>query len=161
VPFLHLQLQGEIAGPDGKKHALPPQVALQLRGPAVQVALHFPAVVAQELTNRGESLPNPVVGEALIDTGASFSCIDVEAARDLGLSQIDVAIMHSASHADQEMPVYFAAIELLGMGARLEQRVMGASLKALGLVALIGRDALATWVLFYNGPTGQVTVIQP
>ncbi len=59
------------------------------------------------------------------------------------------------------MPVYFAAIELLGMGAKLEQRVMGASLKALGLVALIGRDALATSMLFYNGPPGQVTLIQP
>jgi predicted aspartyl protease len=117
--------------------------------------------MAQELANRGESLPAPLVGDALIDTGASLSCIDIDAAKALGLNQIDVAKMHSASHADHEVPVYFAAIEFLGMNARFERRVMGASLKAQNLIALIGRDALANALLIHNGPTGQVTLALP
>lgn len=158
MPFLHLQLHAEATTADGSKQAVPPQVALQWRGPTIQVALHFPAAVSQELTNRGETLPNPVVGNALIDTGASVSCIDVEAADEVGLNPIDLAKMHSATHADQEVPVFFAAIELLGMGRRFEVRVMGARLKEQGLIALIGRDALANSLLFYNGPAGQMTL---
>lgn len=161
MPFLHLQLQGEGTGADGKRHPLPPHVALQLRGPTAQVALHFPAVIAQQLASRGEALPAPVAGDALIDTGASLSCIDIEAAAELGLNQIDVGMMHSASHADQEVPVFFVAIEFLGMGLRFEQRVMGASLKAQNLIALVGRDALGSAMMFYNGPAGQVTLILP
>lgn len=159
MPLLHLQFHGEGTTPDGRKQAIPPPVVLQRQGPTAQVALHYPAAIAQELINRGETLPNPVTGEALIDTGASVSCIDNEAARELGLNQIDVATMHSASHADQEVPVYYAAIELLGTGARFELKVAGASLKTQSLIALIGRDALGSSVLFYNGPTGQVTLV--
>lgn len=52
--------------------------------------------------------------------------------------------------------------ELLGGGARFEAlRAMGASLKALGLIALIGRDALSNAVLFYNGPSGEITLVLP
>lgn len=109
--------------------------------------------------NRGEKLPNPIVGDALIDTGASDSCIDLEAAVELGLMPIDVAKMNSASHSDHEVPVYFASLEILGMGARFELRSMGASLRAQSLIALIGRDALAGSVLFYDGPTGQATLV--
>jgi hypothetical protein len=29
------------------------------------------------------------------------------------------------------------------------------------LIALLGRDALAGSVLFYNGPFGEVTLVQP
>ena len=104
-------------------------------------------------------LPAPIVGEALIDTGSTVSCIDVEAAKELGLTPIDFTKMHSASHADHEVPVYFAALEILGMAARFELRSMGTSLKAQNLIALIGRDALASSVLFYDGPTGQATLV--
>lgn len=138
---------------------MPPSVALQWQGPTVQVALHFPAAVARELVNRGETLSNSIVGEALIDTGSSSSCIDIEAATELGLKLIDVTKMHSASHSDHEVPVYFASLEILGMGARFELRTMGGALRAQNLIALIGRDALAGSVLFYDGPTGQTTLV--
>ena len=35
---------------------------------------------------------------------------------------------------------------------------MGAALKEQGLLLLIGRDLLAHCTLFYNGPTGQITL---
>ncbi|HEX4960515.1 MAG TPA: aspartyl protease family protein [Thermoanaerobaculia bacterium] len=111
------------------------------------------------MANRGEKLAPPIVGEALIDTGANVSCIDIEAATELGLKPIDVTKMHSASHSDHEVPVYYASLEILGMGARFELRSMGGALKAQNLIALIGRDALAGTVLFYDGPTGQTTLV--
>jgi predicted aspartyl protease len=159
VPLLHIEPRAEIIGPDGKARVLPPSHALQWQGPTAQIALHFPASVAQELVNRGKKLANPIVGEALIDTGASSSCIDMEAAAELGLKAIDVTKMNSASHSDHEVPVYFASLEILGMGARFELRVMGGSFRSQNLIALIGRDALASSVLFYDGPTGQATLV--
>lgn len=159
MPLLHIEPRAEILGFDGKLRVTPPSVALQWQGPTAQVAIHLSAVASQELANRGKMLPAPIVGEALIDTGSTLSCIDVEAARELGLKPIDFTKMHSASHADHEVPVYFAALEILGMAARFELRSMGASLKAQNLIALIGRDALANSVLFYDGPTGQATLV--
>lgn len=159
MPLLHIEPKLEILDRYGRSQAAPPSVALQRRGPIVQIALHFPTAFSQALVNRGEILPNPIVGDAVIDTGASHSCIDLEAALELGLMPVDVTSMQSASHPDHEVPVYFAALEILGMGARFELRSMGASLRAQNLIALIGRDALASSVLFYDGPTGQATLV--
>src|SRR4051794_1791667 len=80
VPLLHIEPRAEAIGLDGKPRVMPPSLALQWHGPTAQVALHFPMSVARELVNRGETLSNSIVGEALIDTGSSSSCIDIEAA---------------------------------------------------------------------------------
>lgn len=159
MPLLHIEPKAEVLDLDGKPRATSPSVALQWHGAKVQVALQLSAAALQELANRGEKLPTPIVGEALIDTGATVSCIDIEAANELGLVPIDVTKMNSASHSDHEVPVYFASLEILGMGARFELRSMGGALKAQSLIALIGRDALAGSVLFYDGPTGQATLV--
>lgn len=159
MPLLHIEPRGEVFDLDGKPRATSPSVALQWHGPKAQVALQLSTAASQELANRGEMLPTPIVGEALIDTGATVSCKDIEAADQLGLRPIDVTKMSSASHSDHEVSVYFASLEILGMGAHFELRMMGGPLKAQGLIALIGRDALAGSVLFYDGPTGQATLV--
>ncbi len=159
MPLLHIEPKAEVLDLDGKPRATTPSIAFQWHGPKAQVALQLSTVALQELVNRGEMLPTPIVGEALIDTGATVSCIDIEAAGELGLAPIDFTKIHSASHANHEVPVYFVALEILGMAARFELRSMGASLKAQNLIALIGRDALADSIFFYDGPTGQATLV--
>ena len=76
MPLLTFQLAGQAQTPDGQTIAIPPPVVLQQRGPVVQVSLTVAETVAQALAQQGSTLPIPRTGWALIDTGASVTCID-------------------------------------------------------------------------------------
>ena len=96
---------------------------------------------------------------ALIDTGATCTCIDDELARRLGLPVIDVCTIASASHEKSEQNVYPALIELIGASISIDApRAVGAALASQGIVALIGRDMLQHCLLFYNGISGELTL---
>jgi hypothetical protein len=58
-------------------------MGLHERGPVVEVTLTHPPAIAQPIVQAGGILPNPVSGLALIDTGASGTCIDDDAAQQL------------------------------------------------------------------------------
>ncbi len=81
---------------------------------------------------------------ALIDTGASVSCIDSGVA-------MDMQLMHLAQiHApDLQFTFYgaFAGVDLAAGGERH--------------TALVGRDFLSHFHMTYDGSTGQVTLIDP
>ena len=62
------------------------------------------------LEGQGKPVPAVVNGTALIDTGASSTCIDQKAAEEAGLPTIAKAAMASASHAQHEVPVYSAKL---------------------------------------------------
>ena len=94
-------------------------------------------------------MPPPVSGNALVDTGASSTCIDDEVAQQLQLPAID------ASHASTMQNVYPAHIEFFGSGIQVEaSRAIGAALKGQNIIALISRDVLQHAVLVYNGTMG-------
>jgi predicted aspartyl protease len=106
---------------------------------------------------QGQTVPNPESGLALIDTGASGTCIDNGAAQRLQLPVIDTGNMVSASHTTPQN-IYPVLIEVAG-GIRVNvPRAMGAELASQGLVVLIGRDFLQHCTLFYNGPSGALTL---
>jgi predicted aspartyl protease len=150
---------GEGQTADGRRVQLPPGVALQVRGPVVQASVTLEETAAQTLVQQGGQLPSPENGLALIDTGASVTCIDAEAARRLRLPAIDVVPMTSASHARTDQNVYPIQIEILGFPMRLQApRAVGAELASQGLLLLIGRDVLRSCTLFYNGVTGEFTL---
>jgi hypothetical protein len=96
MPILHVQLGAQQKTPDGKTAAVEPSLALNLRGPIIQVT-----VTIEQNTGKGKPLPTPKSGLALIDTGAMVTCIDEEAAQELGLPVIDVGKMTSATHKDR------------------------------------------------------------
>ena len=158
MPILHIQLGAQAKTSDGKTAQVPPGVALQLRGPIVQVNVTIEESAGKGLLAQGKSLPTPKSGYALIDTGATLTCIDEQAAKDLGLPVIDVAKMTSATHKDQECNVYPVQIDVLPILTLNSPRTMGAALEAQGLLILIGRDVLANCNLFYNGLMGQFTL---
>jgi Aspartyl protease len=60
---------------------------------------------AKALLTQGKTVPTRA-GWALIDTGASNTCIDEQAAQDIGLPVIDVATMQSASHEKHPCNIY-------------------------------------------------------
>jgi predicted aspartyl protease len=115
----------------------------------------FAAALAQD----GKPVPQPATGYALVDTGASNACIDDEMAAAMGLPVIDVGSLHSASHARTPSNIYPVQIEIVGFRISFQSpRTMGAALKEQGLLMLLGRDLLQRCTLFYNGPTGQITL---
>ncbi len=157
MPILHSQAAVQGKTPDGKTVQAPPAMGLVLRGPVVQVSVTIEQNAGRGLTASGKSLPTPISGLALIDTGASNTCIDEQAAKELGLPVIDVANMQSATHDNHPCNIY--PIQIITPIITLNApRAMGAALASQGLLVLIGRDVLEHCTLFYNGPVGQFTL---
>ena len=144
---------------DGNDVTIPHHAALAQSGPRIQVTISLATQLAADMQSRGEDIPAPETGWAIIDTGASVTCIDEELATKMGLPVIDQLAMASASHDKTMQNVYPVTLELQGLPMGVDApRAVGAALKAQGIVALIGRDVLQHCTLYYNGPAGQITL---
>lgn len=116
---------------------------------------------AYEHHAKANNLPIPaaIKGRALIDTGASTTCVDETAVASLGISPIDKVWMTSASHDRTEKGVYPVRLftrEKSGNITITANRAIGAALAGQGLLALVGRDILKDMVLFYQGKDGHI-----
>ena len=128
MPILNVQFTGEGKRPDGTVVPVPPQVVFAQRGPVVQVTIRVAQQIATQVLQSGGTLPSPVSGLALIDTGASATCVDEAAAQKLQLPVIDVVKIASASHAEAEQNVYPIQIEVVGLPITINApRAVGSS----------------------------------
>lgn len=50
----------------------------------------MPPIIVQTFTQQGEPIPQPVIGAALVDTGASLTCVHEPILQGLGLNPIGV-----------------------------------------------------------------------
>lgn len=145
--------------PQGQQVAIDPRIALQQRGPVIQVTVSLAQASAQALVQAGQTAPTPVSGLALIDTGASDTCIDNAAAQAMGLPVIDVVTMTSATHVNEPCHVHPISIEVSGVSITIEApRALGANLAPQGLLLLIGRNVLQHCNFIYNGIAGNITL---
>jgi predicted aspartyl protease len=159
MPVVNVQYTGQIQAPDGSMTPAPPAAILALKGPTIQVTVSVHRSIAQQLLQQGAPLPQPIAGRALIDTGASATCIDEGIAKQLGLPVVDTVQVATPSHASVQQNVYPAFIEVVGSSLVIDApRAIGAALAAQDLLLLIGRDLLQFCVLHYNGTTGQITL---
>ena len=116
-------------------------------------------VIGVQIGLEGFSVPFTGPHPALVDTGATESCIDSQIANKLGLPIIDEQPMAGASgeyianiHLGEiHLPVFnvtiegaFAAVDLIAGGSHYH--------------ALIGRTFLANFTMQYEGSTGRVTI---
>src|SRR2546427_9487366 len=115
MPVLHSQFNAEGTDPEGKKVQLPPAIALIQRGPVLPVAITIAEQMATELVKQGKTIQPPVAGLGLIETGASVTCVDEEAAKQLQLPIIDVVRMSSASHPSHQANVYPIRVGIAGL----------------------------------------------
>jgi predicted aspartyl protease len=114
--------------------------------------------ILQQLTSQGVVAPGEVTGNALIDTGAGISCVDIDAATQLKAPIIDYVTMTSASHAGNVQPVYPVHLQIPGSIGIDVPRAVGFPLAASqGIIAIIGRDVLQFGVLVYNETAGLVS----
>ena len=136
----------------GESEPAPELLAAQ--GPINAVLLSISDETQQALMAAGKPMPEPVTGLALIDTGATFACVDKAAAVRAGLPTRRTAKMASASHAEHEVPVFAGRIVLDSININTPN-AMGVNLSGFSeLVALIGRDMLQNCVFVYDGNAG-------
>jgi hypothetical protein len=104
-------------------------------------------------------VPAPVPVRALIDTGASCTCVDPDALGMLQLSPTGTAPMATPSTGDgiHQANVFDVGLRLLHPKATLTMpnvAVVESRLANQGIQALIGRDVLANCLLVYDGQAG-------
>ncbi len=115
------------------------------------------------LTSQGETIPSPATGFALIDTGATRSCVDSRIISDLGVNPIGVVSLGTANGLSQHnlypakfrFPVTKFDIEFSSV---VGVDLMGQSIGKLQMIALIGRDVLSHCLLVYNGAQGNFSL---
>ncbi len=122
-----------------------------------RVGLH--SITEEHLKSQGGKLPDPVVGNALIDTGASLSAIDQIAASALSLPVIAQAKVGTAD-GPRTSSVHPFTIHLAGLRINVV-RGIAANLKGQGIIALIGMDFLAKCTFIMVGPEGKFVIITP
>lgn len=144
---------------DGAAVKLPPAFALFQRGPVIPVLILPNPAFSQALQQAGKPIPAPVQGSALIDTGATTTCIDDDVAQQMGLAANGIAKMASASHASSECHTYPVRLTFPIWNVNLDcAKAMGVRIKSQGIHVLVGRDLLQNCVMVYNGADGAVTL---
>lgn len=130
----------------------PDQISLIRFGPSIEV-------VVSALPD-GDRFPSEGrTTHALIDTGATRSCIDTELARSLGLLVVDVVTISGAA-GPREHDVYAAHVAIPGLEMARYGPFAGVDLKAGGQPhkVLLGRTFLHGTMMIYDGIRGQVTI---
>lgn len=159
MPILNTRVEIKAQDQDGNPVDVAAGVGLEKIGPRMQVTISPLEEHVKALADKGEAVPQPVAGQALIDTGASSTCIDRATAEAAGLAVVDSGPMTSATHADEIVPIFAGKLDIAGLPNDITMhRAYGANLAPQGLIALIGRDALKSCVLVYNGPDGSFSL---
>jgi predicted aspartyl protease len=137
---------------------------LAAKGPTIAVEIGFnqdlfhadPAVVQQAIAVAHAQSAAQIV-EALIDTGASESCIDEELANELQLPLIDRRA-GSGIGGTERFNVYLGHIRIAALGFIQYGRFMGVKLRAgqQPHQALLGRSVFKGMLLVYDGRDGSV-----
>jgi predicted aspartyl protease len=144
---------------NGRINTVGSQDRLAQFGPTIPVAIGLPPATLDLFQSAGLTVPPPVTGLALIDTGASVCVIDDEALTGLGITPSGtMAISTTSGSAVQS--TYAASISFPGtpLPSVNFTDFVGSPLQAHGIVALIGRSVLRHFVVIYNGPDGSVSV---
>ena len=101
MPILNTRIQAHPRDQHGNPVPVPPGAGLRQAGPRVQVTLSPLEAQLKSYADRGDNPPTPVVGWALINTGASATCVDQNAAQSAGLAVVDSGPMTSATHDNE------------------------------------------------------------
>jgi hypothetical protein len=127
------------------------------------VEVSIPTALAQVLAAQNQVAPPPATGIALIDTGATRSCVDSKIISQLGVNPIGVITTGTAGGPVQQS-LFPARFRFPGEGLDLEfSSVIGADLAGQNIagrniIVLVGRDVLSHCQLIYNGPGGFFTL---
>jgi hypothetical protein len=134
-------------------------LTLSANGPLIEVWIGISQARRNALTAAGQAIPAPVRTQALVDTGASCTCVDATVLQQLGVPSTGTTPVHTPSTGQTPINVNqydVSVIILFDTPSRVlysahTMAVVEGDLSLLGVGALIGRDILATAQLVYNG----------
>lgn len=90
MPVFERQISIQAKNRDGKPIVLPPSQGLQAAGPVLSVVVSPTKQHLEGLALKGQPAPQPIVGFAIIDTGATATAVDEEVCKKLGLQPTGV-----------------------------------------------------------------------
>lgn len=137
-----------------KKDGLGCRDTLIEHGPTIDVSVGWMD------SDDNDDAPDAEVVRALIDTGATQSCIDEELAKKLNLPIVDV-ITIAGVNGPNDHNLYAAEIVIPNLHYGQYGRFAGVHLTAGGQhqQVLLGRSFLFNTALIYDGCRGQVTLV--
>jgi hypothetical protein len=108
------------------------------------------------------AVPDLVPIRALVDTGASCTCVDEEILKQLGLSATNYipVLTPSTGTTPHQAPQYDAMLAIPGMPPLVfgALPITAADFRLQTIQALIGRDVLSRCLFQYNGSSGFFTI---
>jgi hypothetical protein len=137
------------------------------QGPLLTAYIGVSEARRNALTAAGQAVPALQQIRALVDTGASGTCVDPSVLQALSLTPTGSTVVNTPTTGQQPHTVDTYDVSFYVPGATTTHlpfvlntlEVMCAELLApQGFHALIGRDILADCVLIYNGPVGTFTL---
>ena len=144
----------------------PTPVGLRNLGAYFPIEVHVPPLIADALTKQGSPVPTPASGVGLIDTGATYTCVEESLLTSLSLNPI--GIVHSGTaNGTVEQNIYPARIVFPAKGWTMDlDRVVGVNLSGQvvqenppkPIIALLGRNFLERGVFIFNGTMGSWTL---
>jgi hypothetical protein len=142
----------------GSGHRITPTVLANF-GPVLDVSVSIPQALADLYTRQQIPLPSPITGIALIDTGATRSCVHRPIMSNLGVNPIGVVTSGTAAGPVPHnlFPAHFtfpAARIDIDFAAVVGVDLAGQIINNQQLIALIGRDVLSMGIFVFNGPVG-------
>jgi len=160
MPIFECDYRATTKNQHGKNVELPPHVCLQLRGPVLRVLVSPTKEHLAMLGEQGQPGPAPIVGLALIDTGATVTAVDESVCLKLGIAPTGRG---KIAHAGGEEVRACYPIQIEFPGAPLPSvtmlRAMSVNLQQFGktpYILLFGRDLLANMKFIYTGPRGRI-----
>lgn len=108
------------------------------------------------LTDGAGTAP-PVAVDALIDTGATVTVVANQVVKQLRLSPMGTALVHTPSSTNVRCYRYLVRL-VLPNGLGLETVAIGTPLRGQHIQCLIGRDVLRNAVFVYTGNTNTFTL---
>lgn len=149
--------QSFVTTADNKQTISP--VPLAQDGAFLEILVSIPQALTEFYSKENIPIPAPISGYALIDTGASKSCVHGSIMKELHVSPIGVATSHTAAGAVPHAlyPAHFtfpaAKIEI-DFASVVGVNLSGQQIATKPIIALIGRDVLAMGIFVYNGSFG-------
>jgi len=151
--FFRRPNQGQEPAPEGLLGA----------GPLLQVQVEVPQAPAAYLSGQGQPIPGPQSGWALIDTGATRTCVDKDVLTKLGVKPTGTVKTGTAAGQVEQL-LYPAKLNFPVAGFQIEfgsviaVDLRGQTIAGANVVVLVGRDVLARCLLVYNGSAGMFSL---
>ena len=115
------------------------------------------------LQSLGETVPDPLVVEGLVDTGASRTCISPEIVAPLDITPGEPVVVHTPS-GSKEMDTYDVSLLIFSSNEEPPFRIpnlqiiVSEDLRQQNIECLIGLDVLSKCLLSYDGKAGLYTL---